>query len=126
MSNTQRKQKAPAKSEPQLPPIPDKLYFNIGEVAKLCDVKPHVLRYWEEEFTALAPVKRRGNRRYYQRKDVLLVRQIKQLLYVQGFTIEGARIQLTTVNQPTTASSTELLKKLLVDLERVLEQLEPI
>lgn len=78
----------------QLPPIPGKRYFTIGEVSELCDVKPHVLRYWEQEFPTLNPVKRRGNRRYYQRQDVLLIRQIRSLLYEQGFTIGGARLRL--------------------------------
>lgn len=77
-----------------LPPIPTKRYFTIGEVSELCDVKPHVLRYWEQEFTQLRPVKRRGNRRYYQRHEVLLIRQIRQLLYDEGFTIHGARSRL--------------------------------
>ena len=77
-----------------LPPIPAKRYFTIGEVAELCGVKPHVLRYWEQEFTQLAPMKRRGNRRYYQHHEVLMVRRIRDLLYEQGFTISGARIQL--------------------------------
>ncbi len=77
-----------------LPPIPGKRYFTIGEVSELCGVKPHVLRYWEQEFPQLKPVKRRGNRRYYQRHDVLMVRQIRNLLYEQGFTIGGARLQL--------------------------------
>ena len=75
----------------QLPPIPGKRYFTIGQVSDLCDVKPHVLRYWEQEFPNLSPVKRRGNRRYYQRQDVILIRQIRSLLYDQGFTIGGAR-----------------------------------
>ena len=75
----------------QLPPIPGQRYFTIGEVSDLCDVKPHVLRYWEQEFPNLSPVKRRGNRRYYQRQDVILIRQIRSLLYDQGFTIGGAR-----------------------------------
>ena len=75
----------------ELPEIPAKRYFTIGEVSELCEVKPHVLRYWEQEFTQLKPVKRRGNRRYYQRQDVLLIRQIRSLLYEQGFTIGGAR-----------------------------------
>ena len=75
----------------ELPVIPGKRYFTIGEVSELCLVKPHVLRYWEQEFTQLEPVKRRGNRRYYQHKDVLLIRQIRNLLYDQGFTIGGAR-----------------------------------
>tara|TARA_R110000822_G_scaffold60287_15_gene150274 strand:- start:77 stop:433 length:357 start_codon:yes stop_codon:yes gene_type:complete len=79
----------------QLPPIPGKRYFTIGEVSDLCDVKPHVLRYWEQEFPSLSPVKRRGNRRYYQRQDVLIIRQIRSLLYNQGFTIGGARQRLT-------------------------------
>jgi DNA-binding transcriptional MerR regulator len=75
----------------ELPEIPAKRYFTIGEVSELCEVKPHVLRYWEQEFTQLKPVKRRGNRRYYQRQDVILIRQIRTLLYEQGFTIGGAR-----------------------------------
>jgi len=79
----------------QLPVIPGKRYFTIGEVSELCDVKPHVLRYWEQEFPNLSPVKRRGNRRYYQRQDVLIIRQIRSLLYDQGFTIGGARQRLT-------------------------------
>lgn len=77
-----------------LPPIPAKRYFTIGEVSELCGVKPHVLRYWEQEFTQLKPVKRRGNRRYYQHHEVLLVRRIRELLYEQGFTINGARNKL--------------------------------
>ena len=81
-------------SKPDLPPIPAKRYFTIGEVSELCGVKPHVLRYWEQEFTQLKPVKRRGNRRYYQHHEVLLVRRIRDLLYEQGFTISGARHRL--------------------------------
>ena len=77
-----------------LPPIPAKRYFTIGEVSELCGVKPHVLRYWEQEFTQLKPVKRRGNRRYYQHHEVLLIRRIRELLYDQGFTISGARNRL--------------------------------
>ena len=77
-----------------LPPIPSKRYFTIGEVSELCGVKPHVLRYWEQEFTQLKPVKRRGNRRYYQHHEVLLIRRIRQLLYQEGFTISGARNRL--------------------------------
>ena len=77
-----------------LPPIPAKRYFTIGEVSELCGVKPHVLRYWEQEFTQLKPVKRRGNRRYYQHHEVLLVRRIRELLYQEGFTISGARNRL--------------------------------
>lgn len=79
-----------------LPPIPAKRYFTIGEVSELCGVKPHVLRYWEQEFTQLKPVKRRGNRRYYQHHEVLLIRRIRELLYEQGFTIHGARNRLDT------------------------------
>ena len=81
-----------------LPPIPAKRYFTIGEVSDLCGVKPHVLRYWEQEFTQLKPVKRRGNRRYYQHHEVLLIRRIRELLYDQGFTISGARNQLDEVS----------------------------
>ena len=81
-------------SNSSLPPIPAKRYFTIGEVSELCGVKPHVLRYWEQEFTQLKPVKRRGNRRYYQHHEVLLIRRIRELLYDQGFTISGARNRL--------------------------------
>ena len=112
--------------------IPDKRYFTIGEVAKLCGVKPHVLRYWEQEFSQLSPVKRRGNRRYYLRKDVLLVRQIRQLLYENGFTIEGARAQL--LSEPAEAilplepinpiETDNVVKKLIADLESVLLKLK--
>jgi DNA-binding transcriptional MerR regulator len=84
----------------QLPEIPSKRYFTIGEVSELCDVKPHVLRYWEQEFPQLKPVKRRGNRRYYQRQDVMIIRTIRSLLYEQGYTIGGARLQLTETRQP--------------------------
>lgn len=82
----------------ELPSIPAKRYFTIGEVSELCGVKPHVLRYWEQEFTQLKPVKRRGNRRYYQHHEVLLVRRIRSLLYEQGFTISGARNQLASIS----------------------------
>src|SRR5881275_1034302 len=82
------------KNNAQLPPIPGKRYFTIGEVSELCGVKPHVLRYWEQEFTQLKPVKRRGNRRYYQHHEVLLIRRIRELLYEEGFTISGARNRL--------------------------------
>ena len=86
--------KATSSSKDSLPPIPAKRYFTIGEVSELCGVKPHVLRYWEQEFTQLKPVKRRGNRRYYQHHEVLLIRRIRELLYEQGFTISGARNRL--------------------------------
>ena len=93
-------------SKPNLPAIPAKRYFTIGEVSELCGVKPHVLRYWEQEFTQLKPVKRRGNRRYYQHHEVLLIRRIRQLLYEEGFTISGARHRLEqAVEQATKTSS---------------------
>ncbi len=85
--------------EKTLPPIPAKRYFTIGEVGDLCDVKPHVLRYWEQEFTQLRPMKRRGNRRYYQHHEVLMIRRIRDLLYDQGFTISGARNKLQEIVQ---------------------------
>ncbi|MBN8490144.1 MAG: MerR family transcriptional regulator [Burkholderiales bacterium] len=85
--------------EKALPPIPAKRYFTIGEVSELCGVKPYVLRYWEQEFTQLKPMKRRGNRRYYQHHEVLLVRRIRDLLYDQGFTISGARNRLSELGQ---------------------------
>jgi DNA-binding transcriptional MerR regulator len=87
-----------------LPPIPAKRYFTIGEVSELCGVKPHVLRYWEQEFTQLKPVKRRGNRRYYQHHEVLLIRRIRELLYEQGFTISGARNKLDSRGSELAAS----------------------
>jgi DNA-binding transcriptional MerR regulator len=87
-------------SHDELPAIPAKRYFTIGEVSELCQVKPHVLRYWEQEFPALKPVKRRGNRRYYQRHDVLMIREIRHLLYAQGFTIGGARQRLEQLAPP--------------------------
>ena len=87
-----------------LPPIPAKRYFTIGEVSELCGVKPHVLRYWEQEFTQLKPVKRRGNRRYYQHHEVLLIRKIRELLYEQGFTISGARNRLDGAEDMATAA----------------------
>jgi DNA-binding transcriptional MerR regulator len=94
-------------SKGPLPPIPAKRYFTIGEVSELCGVKPHVLRYWEQEFTQLKPVKRRGNRRYYQHHEVLLIRRIRELLYDQGFTISGARNRLDElVAEPTKTTRT--------------------
>jgi DNA-binding transcriptional MerR regulator len=109
----------------ELPPIPGKRYFTIGEVSELCGVKPHVLRYWEQEFTQLKPVKRRGNRRYYQRHDVLMVRQIRSLLYEQGFTIGGARQQLSgeTAKQDLSQSH-QIIRQLCVELEDVLQTLK--
>jgi DNA-binding transcriptional MerR regulator len=92
----------PSRRKAELPPIPAKRYFTIGEVSELCGVKPHVLRYWEQEFTQLKPVKRRGNRRYYQHHEVLLIRRIRELLYEEGFTISGARNRLDSARlEPT-------------------------
>jgi len=106
----------------ELPPIPGKRYFTIGEVSDLCAVKPHVLRYWEQEFPQLKPVKRRGNRRYYQRQDVLIIRQIRGLLYDDGFTIGGARQRLTGDQAKTDVSqSQQIIKQLRVELEQVLK-----
>ena len=103
-----------------LPPIPAKRYFTIGEVSELCGVKPHVLRYWEQEFNQLKPVKRRGNRRYYQHHEVLLVRRIRELLYNQGFTISGARNQLEDIE--TTEPHGELTPELLrSELQNIIE-----
>jgi DNA-binding transcriptional MerR regulator len=112
-----------------LPPIPAKRYFTIGEVSELCGVKPHVLRYWEQEFTQLKPVKRRGNRRYYQHHEVLLIRRIRELLYEQGFTISGARNKLDTRLASTDLSSTRLpviandMAAIRVELEGILDLL---
>ncbi len=108
-------------SNRELPPIPAKRYFTIGEVSDLCAVKPHVLRYWEQEFPQLKPVKRRGNRRYYQRHDVLLIRQIRSLLYVDGFTISGARNKLIVEHGlGDGAERGQVIKSLVGDLEDVL------
>ena len=124
-----------------LPEIPSKRYFTIGEVSELCDVKPHVLRYWEQEFNQLKPVKRRGNRRYYQRQDVLMIRQIRGLLYEQGYTIGGARLKLGEQKQQEVVQSAShaaripvqtmvvddvdmvpvLIHNMLVDLEQIVE-----
>ncbi|MEW6693694.1 HTH-type transcriptional repressor BluR [Tepidimonas thermarum] len=93
-------------SQDALPPIPPKRYFTIGEVSELCGVKPHVLRYWEQEFTQLRPMKRRGNRRYYQHHEVLMIRRIRELLYDQGFTIHGARNRLAELAQQERARKT--------------------
>ncbi len=106
----------------ELPPIPGKRYFTIGEVSELCGVKPHVLRYWEQEFPQLKPVKRRGNRRYYQRRDVLLIRQIRSLLYDEGFTITGARQRLTGEEaREDITQSQQIVKQLRGELEEVLK-----
>ena len=111
----------PSISSAELPAIPGKRYFTIGEVSDLCGVKPHVLRYWEQEFPSLKPLKRRGNRRYYQRHDVILIRQIRSLLYEHGFTIGGARQKLSgeeakvDVNQ-----SQQIIHQLRTELEDIL------
>jgi len=108
----------------ELPPIPGKRYFTIGEVSDLCAVKPHVLRYWEQEFPQLKPVKRRGNRRYYQRQDVLIIRQIRSLLYDDGFTIGGARQKLTGDEAKTdTSQSQQIIRQVRSELEEVLKLL---
>ncbi|MDC9724932.1 MAG: MerR family transcriptional regulator [Gammaproteobacteria bacterium] len=111
-----------ASNNNELPVIPGKRYFTIGEVSELCGVKPHVLRYWEQEFPQLEPVKRRGNRRYYQRHDVVLIREIRELLYEQGFTIGGARQRLETEAKPEESKQTnkqKLIHELLVELEEI-------
>ncbi len=109
----------------ELPPIPPKRYFTIGEVGVLCAVKPHVLRYWEAEFPQLKPVKRRGNRRYYQRQDVVLIRQIKSLLYEQGYTIGGARQKMSDNPEELARPKVDAreLKPLIKELEEVIAQL---
>ena len=108
----------------ELPPIPGKRYFTIGEVSDLCGGKPHVLRYWEQEFPQLKPVKRRGNRRYYQRRDVLIIRQIRSLLYDEGFTIGGARQRLTGEEaREDVSQSQQIIKQVRVELEEVLKLL---
>ena len=107
----------------ELPVIPGKRYFTIGEVSELCAVKPHVLRYWEQEFPQLKPVKRRGNRRYYQRQDVLTIRQIRSLLYDQGFTIGGARLQMATESTQTQDECSQfkqLVHQMISELEQLL------
>ena len=106
----------------ELPTIPGKLYFTIGEVSDLCAVKPHVLRYWEQEFTQLKPLKRRGNRRYYQRQDVILIRQIRGLLYEQGFTIGGARQRLTSEDvKDDSTQSQQIIRQLRMELDEILD-----
>jgi DNA-binding transcriptional MerR regulator len=129
----------PRQIKADLPPIPAKRYFTIGEVSDLCAVKPHVLRYWEQEFTQLKPVKRRGNRRYYQHHEVLLIRRIRDLLYEQGFTINGARHRLETevpleavyvavpparstrpLNGPEAALSAAQIRQMIVEIRQLL------
>jgi len=109
----------------ELPPIPGKRYFTIGEVSDLCAVKPHVLRYWEQEFEQLKPVKRRGNRRYYQRGDVMMIRQIRSLLYEQGYTIGGARQMLEGDEaKEDTNRSQQIIRQVRMELEQVLQVLK--
>lgn len=113
-----------ASNNSELPAIPGKRYFTIGEVSELCGVKPHVLRYWEQEFPQLKPVKRRGNRRYYQRQDVLMIRQIRSLLYEQGFTIGGARQKMSGEDaREDVTQSQQIIHQLRVELEDVLQAL---
>jgi DNA-binding transcriptional MerR regulator len=114
----------------ELPPIPSKRYFTIGEVSELCGVKPHVLRYWEQEFSQLKPVKRRGNRRYYQHHEVMLIRRIRELLYEQGFTISGARNRLLSEGtakegeRPAATRAQVDLSELKAELKAILEILK--
>jgi len=107
-----------ASNNNELAPIPNKRYFTIGEVSELCLVKPHVLRYWEQEFPQLSPVKRRGNRRYYQRDDVMVIREIRELLYDQGFTIGGASQQLESDDKP---ANPQAIQAIITDLQDVLK-----
>ena len=110
----------------ELPPIPSKRYFTIGEVSELCDVKPHVLRYWEQEFPTLKPVKRAGNRRYYQRQDVILVREIRALLYQDGYTIGGARQKLEDNGESqAVAMDKALIKNMIRELKELEDMLNP-
>tara|TARA_R110001592_G_C13170212_1_gene749752 strand:+ start:2678 stop:3031 length:354 start_codon:yes stop_codon:yes gene_type:complete len=104
----------------ELPPIPGKRYFTIGEVSELCGVKAHVLRYWEQEFDDLSPVKRRGNRRYYQREDVMMIRQIRSLLYDQGYTIGGAKQKLVSTDGADGETNSQIIKQMIGELEEVL------
>ena len=113
-----------ASNNNELPAIPSKRYFTIGEVSELCDVKPHVLRYWEQEFPTLRPVKRRGNRRYYQRHDVILIRQIRSLLYEQGYTIGGARQKLAGQSAKEDSNqSQQIVHQMRAELEDLLQYL---
>ena len=100
----------------ELPAIPGKRYFTIGEVSDLCMVKPHVLRYWEQEFSQLSPVKRRGNRRYYQRHEVQLIRRIRSLLYIEGFTISGAKNQIEMESGGQSVPTTQVKRKMVAEL----------
>lgn len=108
----------------ELPAIPNKRHFTIGEASELCGVKPHVLRYWEQEFEQLADIKRRGNRRYYQRHDLLMIRQIRSLLYDQGFTIGGARLRLSSSEVRDQGNQVkQIIRQMIIELEDVLKLL---
>lgn len=107
-----------------LPPVPEKRYFAIGEVSTLCGVKPHVLRYWEQEFQQLRPSKRRGNRRYYQREDVYTIRKIRHLLYEEGFTISGARQRLVELAELESDAGTPTSRDLPTSLREIRKELE--
>jgi len=123
--NTYSKRKNKRRSQKTLPAIPDKRYFSISEASVLCGVKPYVLRYWEQEFSQIKPNKRQGNRRFYLQEDILLIRQIRKLLYEDGFTIEGARAQLMV--QPEIESTIKIdavVKKIVADLEIILQNLK--
>ena len=124
---SEKKKKQRQHSLAELPPIPNRLYFTIGDASELCGLEAHVLRYWEEVFPFLNPVKRRGARRYYQKEDIILIRQICDLLYNQGFTIEGARAQLMMEKSDTTQpvfEAKQFLQKSLAELSNVLHILE--
>ena len=109
----------------ELPSIPAKRYFSIGEVGELCAVKPYVLRYWEQEFEQLEPIKRRGNRRYYQRNDVILIRQIRALLYEEGYTIGGAKAHLQSDNvKSDSTQAQQVIRQMIDELEDILEILK--
>lgn len=114
-----------ASNNSELPVIPGKRYFTIGEVSELCAVKPHVLRYWEQEFPQLSPVKRRGNRRYYQHQDVILIRQIRALLYEEGYTIGGARLQMENgSDKAENVQLQQVIPQVIAELQGVLTLLE--
>jgi DNA-binding transcriptional MerR regulator len=131
LPQTKLKKNNTASTKRELPPIPDKIYFTIGEISELCALEAHVLRYWEQEFSQLKPSRRRGNRRYYQRKEVLLVRQIRSLLYEQGFTIEGAKMQLSNNTRSTVTNNKDndvnnvklLLNKIASNIEQIMVDL---
>lgn len=126
MLDEQIKRTSVEKKKTELPPIPDKYYFTIGEVSQICKLKQHVLRYWEQEFPQLAP-NRRGNRRYYERKDVIMVREIRSLLYEEGFTIEGARARLSADTKEKRMSDTKVMDSIhraISELENILTELE--